>query len=203
LGLDILGSLLIAAIIFLGIIFLFIALALPIWCIVNCIGSKEITGRAKTAWVLTIVFFWSLSAIIYGSFVTQTRGLKWVSRICLGVLILALGLMLSYVPDLSTGVASNVLRKLDSIQYVDVSTDEKMKLKSSVAVLRDEFKEYTFSINNFRKRFQLLTLIKQLTKDSRLTRAEYDDWMRMFESREYLDLTELMKYEMRLRLAQP
>jgi hypothetical protein len=200
------GSLLIVAIVLLAIILLFIALALPIWCLVNCVGSKVITSRAKTAWVLAVVFFWSLSALIYGSFATQTRSLKWASRICLGVLIIALGLMLSYIPDLSTGAAANLIRKLDSIEYVDISANEIKKLKSSMAILRDEFKEYKFSINNFRKRYQLLTIIKELTKDSRLTRAEYDDWMRMFESREYLDINELMLYELRLlrlRLAKP
>jgi|GEM_PF-6207821 len=191
--------LVIALAIFVGILFIVVlilySVVLPIWGIVECVNSKTLGSRAKTIWILVIIIFWTVGAVLYGIFGSSQGGLKKVSIVGLILTILLSGAFAALLPKLRSFINTQMtiaINQIDVIETPGLKAEEKNAIKQHLYSLKEETEGAWFFNPQFRATFQLIKLFGLMTKDNKLLPEEYRDWMTKFEAR---NLTEGQKSE--------
>ncbi len=82
---------------FVGLIFY--GLVFPIWMLIHCANSTDLSKKAKSLWIIGIVVSWFVGASFYGFFSSKDRRLQWLSGIFFFLFICATALRLLR-PDL-------------------------------------------------------------------------------------------------------
>ena len=78
---------------------LFYGVVFPIWMLIHCANSGDLTKKAKSLWIIGILVSWFIGASFYGFLSSKDQRLRWLSGIFLFLFICAMVLRLLR-PDL-------------------------------------------------------------------------------------------------------
>jgi hypothetical protein len=165
--------------------------------IIHCLTSPLLDGKAKTLWVILIIFTWPLGAILYGLLACEKKSIPWISAIviiCIGLLSIPIIINMFHSVE-QYAVAE--FTKLGQLDAEGLSSEEFARFKESVATLQTEVK--SSDTKKMVRALIFLQLFRIYTRDNKITLEEYKAWMTKFDSRDVLDLDAFRAYVRGLR----
>lgn len=181
----------------LALLVLFFGVAHPIWMIIDAGLSERSTG-AKVVWIIVMFVTWTFGSVLYGIFAAKQIFVKIISVVgALGIVAFIGALFVGFemAQPFLQAAPETIAAELSNVQHPDVSEVEMEELKENIKGL---FSETPFSFSTFAEspeRFQvnmlLLHRLSMFTTDRVLSREEFTEWQRLYETRESLSAEQL------------
>jgi 5-bromo-4-chloroindolyl phosphate hydrolysis protein len=130
-----------------------------------------------------MILIWPLGSFIYGLFSSNKKLFKWLSVIGISSIILML-LVLSNMSNLERTELTNLSARIQSMETLELSQEDIIRLKESLVVLRDELKLSIRGWGKNSKASALLREFKVISEDNKITQSEFSEWMGAFKSRD-------------------
>ncbi len=180
------GLLLVALVLFFGV-------AHPIWMIIDAGLSERSTG-AKVVWILLMLITWTFGSVLYGVFAAKQIFVKIISVVgALGMVAFVGAMFVGFelAQPFLAAAPEKIAAELSNVQHPELSEQEIDELKQNIKGL---FEETPFSLGAFTEdpeRFQvhllLLQRLSMFASDGTLSREEYAEWQRLYQTRSSLD----------------
>ena len=178
------------AIIFAFLLIVFVAFIYPVWALIDCVVTPVLETKWKIIWSIVMVVFWPLGSFAYGLFGSRKKIFQWIVTISL-VVSFIFGLFfvtgLNWLIDTTVGNIDSQISGMERLEPGPVSKEELMKLNTCLLSLEGEMHDRWYSFDKKLKAMHLLDFFETITSDHHITREEYTEWMKRFESRETAD----------------
>ena len=178
-------------------IFIFGALAYPIWMLIHCATAQQRSTKSKTIWIILMVLAWPLASYIYGLFASKRTLFKWFSSILivlLGLLVFVFFASTAYLNKYTASLIADDISKISSNKIAGLTDEEAAGIKSNLETLQNELKGSVLKTDKKFTIYNLTRMFDIITADNQINQSELTDWMDKFESRDTLDRNAFEKY---------
>jgi len=178
-------------------IFIFGALAYPIWMLIHCATAQQRSTKSKTIWIILMILVWPLTSYLYGLFASKRTLFKWFSSILivlLGLLVFVFFASTAYLNKYTASLISTDISKISSNQIAGLTDEEAAGIKSNLETLQNELKGSVLKTDKKFTIYNLTRMFDIISTDNQINQSELTDWMDKFESRDTLDRNAFEKY---------